>query len=73
VRTADVASTVPAPLIGLTLVLYVVVYTALVLAYVGVLKHMAEKPEEVLAKEAAQRAAAPAGALGSDVIQGAAR
>jgi cytochrome d ubiquinol oxidase subunit I len=73
VRTADVASTVPAPLIGLTLVLYVVVYTALVLAYVGVLKHMAEKPEEVLAKEAAQRAAAPTGAMGGDVVEGGAR
>ena len=62
-RTADVASTVPAPMIGLTLALYVVVYAALVLAYVGVLKYMAEKPEEVLAKEAAERAATPAGAI----------
>ena len=49
VRTADVASQVPAPMIGLTLALYVVLYTALDLAYVAVLKYMAEKPEEVLA------------------------
>jgi len=69
-RTADVASTIPAPMIGLTLVLYLVVYAALVVAYVGVLKYMAEKPEEVLAKEAAQRSAAPAGAMGTDVAKG---
>jgi len=55
-RTAEVASQVTAPMIGLTLTLYVVVYAALVLAYVAVLKYMAEKPEEVLAKEAAERA-----------------
>ena len=61
-RTADVASQVSAPMIGLTLTLYVVVYAALVLAYVAVLKYMAEKPEEVLAKEAAERAAMAAGA-----------
>jgi cytochrome d ubiquinol oxidase subunit I len=45
VRTADVASNVTAPLIGLTLTLYVVVYAALVLAYVAVLKYMAEKAD----------------------------
>ena len=43
IRTADVASSVPAPMIAATLALYVAVYAALVLAYVGVLKHMAEK------------------------------
>jgi cytochrome d ubiquinol oxidase subunit I len=46
VRTADVASQVTAPLIALTLALYVVVYAALVVAYVAVLKYMAEKPED---------------------------
>jgi cytochrome d ubiquinol oxidase subunit I len=48
-RTADVASRVGAPLIGLTLTLYVAVYVALALAYVGVLKYMAEKPEPAMA------------------------
>jgi cytochrome d ubiquinol oxidase subunit I len=46
VRTADVASTVPSSLIGLTLALYSAMYLALIAAYVGVLKYMAEKPEE---------------------------
>jgi cytochrome bd ubiquinol oxidase subunit I len=69
-RTADVASQVSAPMIGLTLTLYVVVYLALVLAYVAVLKYMAEKPEEVLAHEAAERAAAPHGAMTAPVTKG---
>ena len=50
-RTADVASTVPAPMIALTLALYVTVYLALIVAYIGVLKYMAEKPEAVTAEE----------------------
>ena len=48
-------------MIALTLALYVTLYVALVIAYVGVLKYMAEKPEEVLAVEASERAAAPPG------------
>jgi cytochrome bd ubiquinol oxidase subunit I len=48
IRTADVASNVPAPMIALTLALYVTVYLALIVAYVAVLKYMAEKPEEPL-------------------------
>ena len=71
VRTADVASSIAAPMIGLTQALYVVVYAALVLAYVGVLKYMAEKPEEVLAHEAADRAAP--GAVGAAVGGGTTR
>jgi len=63
IRTADVASGVPGPLIALTLALYVSVYAALALAYVGVLKAMAEKPEQVLAAEAADRAAMPSAAI----------
>jgi cytochrome bd ubiquinol oxidase subunit I len=43
-RTAEVASSVPSPMIALTLALYVTVYLALIVAYVGVVKHMAEKP-----------------------------
>jgi len=70
VRTADVASKVPAPMIALTLALYVTVYLALIVAYVAVLKYMAEKPEEVLAMEAAEQASTPAGALTSPVIAG---
>ena len=46
VRTADVASSVAAPLIGLSLTLYVALYATLIVAYVAVLKHMAEKPEQ---------------------------
>ncbi len=62
-RTADVASNVPSPMIALTLALYVTVYLALIVAYVAVLKYMAEKPEEVLATEAKERAHTPVGAI----------
>ena len=68
-RTADVASKQPSGMIGLTLALYVTLYLALIVAYVTVLKYMAEKPEEVLAIEAAEEAATPAGATGSSVMQ----
>ena len=47
-RTADVASAQPSSMIGLTLVLYVTLYLALIVAYVSVPKYMAEKPEEAL-------------------------
>jgi cytochrome bd ubiquinol oxidase subunit I len=47
-RTADVASAVPAPMIALTLAIYVAIYLALMLAYVAVIKYMAGKPEQVL-------------------------
>jgi cytochrome d ubiquinol oxidase subunit I len=63
IRTADVASNVPGPFIAFTLALYVCVYAALTLAYVGMLKYMAEKPEQVLADEAADRDATPLGAI----------
>ena len=46
-RTADVASNVAPPLIVLTLALYVTLYLALIVAYVGVVKYMAEKPVDV--------------------------
>ena len=48
IRTADVASAVPAPNIALTLAMYLSVYIALLLAYVGVIRYMAEKPESSL-------------------------
>ena len=44
-RTADVASGVPSPMIALTLALYVTLYLALIVAYIAVLRYMAEKPE----------------------------
>jgi cytochrome d ubiquinol oxidase subunit I len=53
VRTADVASSVPGPLIALTLALYVTVYAALIVAYVSVLRYMAGKPEDTEAAPAA--------------------
>jgi len=66
-RTADVVSTVPAPMIGLTLALYILLYLALIIAYVTVLKYMAEKPEEVLAAEAREQAVAPVVTAGGAV------
>ena len=69
-RTADVVSKVPAAMIGLTLALYVALYLALIVAYVAVLKYMAEKPDEVLASEAAERAATPPGAITSPIVEG---
>ena len=51
VRTADVASKLPSSMIALTLAMYIAMYLALIVAYVGVLKYMAEKPEEALAHE----------------------
>ncbi len=45
-RTADVASTIAAPMIGLTLALYVTMYLALIAAYVSVLAYMALKPAQ---------------------------
>ena len=46
VRTSEVASNVPSPMIALTLSMYLTLYAALIVAYVGVLKYMAEKPVE---------------------------
>jgi cytochrome d ubiquinol oxidase subunit I len=40
---------VPSPLIAATLALYVTVYVALVVAYVSVVKYMAEKPVDMSA------------------------
>jgi cytochrome d ubiquinol oxidase subunit I len=44
VRASEVATTVPPPFIGLTLVAYLLVYGLLLVTYVGVLKYMAENP-----------------------------
>jgi cytochrome bd ubiquinol oxidase subunit I len=43
-RVNEVASNVPSPMIALTVALYVTVYAALIVAYVSVVKYMAEKP-----------------------------
>ncbi|MGO4813240.1 cytochrome ubiquinol oxidase subunit I [Cupriavidus sp. 2MCAB6] len=63
VRTADVASNVPAPHIALTLSLFVAVYLALIVAYVSVLKYLAEKPEALPGGDAAAQPATPSGAV----------
>ncbi|MCI1191323.1 cytochrome ubiquinol oxidase subunit I [Calidifontimicrobium sp. SYSU G02091] len=58
-RIDEVASRVPAPMIALTLALYVTVYLALVVAYVAVIRHMAAKPLDLPAPPAPK--AVPAG------------
>jgi len=68
VRTADVVSKVPSAMIGFTLVLYLLLYLALIVAYVSVLKYMAEKPEEVLQTDANEQAVTPVGAITSPVV-----
>jgi cytochrome d ubiquinol oxidase subunit I len=69
-RTADVVSQVPRAMVWLTLAMYVLLYLALIVAYVAVLKYMAEKPEEVLHTEAEERAATPPGAITSPIVEG---
>ena len=61
-RTADIASSIPSSMIVFTLTMYVVLYVALILAYVGVLKYMAEKTEDVLIDDQREAAATPVGA-----------
>jgi cytochrome d ubiquinol oxidase subunit I len=57
VRTADVAATtVPTGMIALSFAMYLTLYLALIVAYVGVLKYMAEKPEDVIQPDALERA-----------------
>jgi cytochrome d ubiquinol oxidase subunit I len=59
-KTAEVASQVPAAHIALTLVLYVTTYLSLLLAYLGVLRYMAGKPLDLPPSAAdAQPSAAP--------------
>jgi cytochrome d ubiquinol oxidase subunit I len=43
-KTADVASKVPSGMIASTLALYVTLYVVLIVAYISVIKYMAEKP-----------------------------
>ncbi len=56
-RTADVTATnVSSPMIGLSLAMYLTLYAALIVAYVAVLKYMAEKPEDVIETNALEEA-----------------
>lgn len=48
-RTADVASSTPAPTIALSLAGYLVLYLGLIVAYISVIKYMAEKPLDAAA------------------------
>ena len=46
-RTADAASDTPAPLIGLSLSMYLALYVGLILAYVSVLFYLARRRKPV--------------------------
>ena len=60
IRVDEVASAVPAPMIALTLALYVAVYLTLIVAYVAVVKCMAEKPVDMsISARPVQAAATP--------------
>jgi cytochrome d ubiquinol oxidase subunit I len=59
-RTVDVASNVPSSMIGLTLVLYLLLYAALIVAYLTVIKYMAEKPDDLGPVEVPGRFTRPA-------------
>jgi cytochrome d ubiquinol oxidase subunit I len=59
-RTADVASQVAAPMIALTLALYVTLYAGLIVAYVAVLRYLAEHPAQAEAEPPRHSAAAVA-------------
>jgi cytochrome d ubiquinol oxidase subunit I len=59
-RVDELSSNVPSPLIALTLAMYVTVYVTLIVAYIGVVKYMAEKPVDMSAP--LPRTPEPAGA-----------
>ena len=62
VRVADVASKVPSTMILATLVLYLLLYAALLVAYMAVLKYMAQKPDAVIEDTKRDERRTPAGA-----------
>jgi cytochrome d ubiquinol oxidase subunit I len=68
VRTSEVASKVPSTMILATLVMYLVLYAALLMAYVAVLKYMAEKPDAVIEDTKRDERGTPAGASVSPVL-----
>ncbi len=47
IRVDEVASKVPGSMIALTLAMYVATYLALIVAYIAVVKYMAEKPVDI--------------------------
>ncbi len=65
-RTAEAASSVPAPHIALTLTAYLIVYALLIVAYVSVLRYMAEKPLEDLTRPVRLPGQKPAPAFGGE-------
>jgi cytochrome d ubiquinol oxidase subunit I len=44
IRTADAVTRTPAPTVGWSLAGYLILYTGLLLAYIGVLRYLASKP-----------------------------
>jgi cytochrome d ubiquinol oxidase subunit I len=69
-RVDEVASSVPSPYIAFTLALYLTVYAALLVAYVSVMKHMAEKPVEMPGVPGVPGASLPAGAASTLPVSG---
>ncbi|HMC15814.1 MAG TPA: cytochrome ubiquinol oxidase subunit I [Albitalea sp.] len=63
-RTADVAGPVTSTMIATTLLAYILVYIALIVAYVSVIKYMAEKPVEEAAATPQSGSAIAAAATG---------
>jgi cytochrome d ubiquinol oxidase subunit I len=59
-RTADVVAPHGAPLVATTLVAYLLLYALLLLAYVAVIKHMAEHPLQLPGRAPASPTALPA-------------
>ncbi len=65
VKTAEVVSTTPASQVALSLALYITVYLALIVAYIAVLKYMAEHPVEAATEPPLHSSKAVAEAAGS--------
>jgi cytochrome d ubiquinol oxidase subunit I len=63
-RTADVAGPVTSTMIATTLFAYIVVYIALIVAYISVIKYMAEKPVDEAAAAPQSGSAIAAAATG---------
>lgn len=62
-RTADVASNVPAADIAATLVAYLITYLLLIIAYISVLRYLAKKPVDAAPSSLSQRSSAGAATL----------
>jgi cytochrome d ubiquinol oxidase subunit I len=55
-KTNDAISAVPAPIIGISLFMYLTVYVALMLAFIGTLFYMARKAADITGKKPAPTA-----------------